>query len=110
MKPYSMNRLIDLPLRAPWRALVIAGAALIATSVNVYAQTSSDAATHQVTRAEVLHELEELEAVGYSPSQGDDSDYPVNIQAAEAKVVAKHQAERNAVAGVGPAAQTSPTP
>jgi len=106
MKPHSTSRRADLPLRA----LVAAGAMLMATSVSVYAQTSPEPATHQVTRAEVLHELEELEAVGYNPSQGDESDYPADIQAAEAKVAARHQAERNALAGAGSTGQATPTP
>ena len=106
MKPDSMNRSVDQPLRA----LVVAGAVLMATSACVYAQTPSEPAAHQVTRAEVLHELEELEAAGYNPSQGDDPTYPADIQAAEAKVAAKHQAERNAVAGFVQSGQTTPTP
>jgi hypothetical protein len=106
MKSDSMNRLVDQPLRA----LVIAGAVLMVTSASVYAQTASEPASRQVTRAEVQHELEELEAVGYSPSQGDDADYPADIQAAEAKVAAKHQAERIAVTGTIQTGQTALTP
>ena len=106
MKSDSMNRLVDQPLRA----LVIAGAVLMVTSASVYAQTASEPASHQVTRAEVQHELEELEAVGYNPSQGDDADYPADIQAAEAKVAAKHQAERNAATGAIQTGQLVPTP
>jgi hypothetical protein len=106
MKSDSMNRFVDQPLRA----LVVASAILMATSVSVYAQTFSEPAAHPVTRAEVLHELEELEAVGYNPAEGDDVDYPADIQAAEAKVAAKHQAERDAVAGVVHTGQTTPTP
>ena len=48
--------------------------------------------------------------VGYNPAQGDDGDYPADIQAAEAKVAAKHQAESSAVMGLGQAGQTKPTP
>lgn len=106
MKSNSMNRFVDQPLRA----LVVSGAVLMATSASVYAQTPSEPAAHQDTRAEVLHELEELEAVGYNPSQGDDASYPADIQAAEAKVAAKHQAESNAVAGVVQSGKTTPTP
>lgn len=106
MKSDSMNRFVDQPLRV----LVVAGAVMMATSACVYAQTWPEPAAHQVTRAEVLHELEELEAAGYNPSQGDDGNYPADIQAAEAKVAAKHQAEGNAVAGAGHSGQTTPTP
>ncbi|NML97603.1 DUF4148 domain-containing protein [Paraburkholderia sp. RP-4-7] len=106
MKSDSMKQFVDQPLRA----LVVASAVLMATSASVYAQTSSTPAAHQLTRAEVRHELEELEAAGYNPAQGDDVDYPADIQAAEAKVAAKHQAERNAVAGVVQIGPTTPTP
>ena len=106
MKPDSINRFVDQPLRA----LVVSGAVLMAISASAYAQTPSEPAAHQVTRAEVRHELEELEAAGYNPAQGDDPTYPADIQAAEAKVAAKHQAERNAVAGIVQSGQTTPTP
>ncbi|WP_027799320.1 DUF4148 domain-containing protein [Paraburkholderia dilworthii] len=106
MKSDSLDGVVDRPLRI----LVVAGAVLMAGSSCVYAQTRSEPAAHQVTQAEVRHELEELEAVGYNPSQGDDSDYPADIQAAEAKVAAKHQAERDAVADVGRAEKMPPTP
>jgi hypothetical protein len=42
-----------------------------------------------VTRAEVRADLVRLEQAGYNPSQGDDSTYPLDIQAAEAKVAAQ---------------------
>ena len=106
MKSDSMNQFVDRPLRA----LVVAGAVLMATSASVYAQSSSAPAAHQLTRAEVRHELEELEAAGYNPAQGDDVDYPADIQAAEAKVAAKHQAERNAATGAIQTGQLVPTP
>jgi len=44
-----MNRSVDRPLRA----LFLAGAVLMATSASVYAQTTSEPASHRVTRAEV---------------------------------------------------------
>jgi Domain of unknown function (DUF4148) len=106
MKSDSIKQFVDQPLRA----LVVASAVLMATSTSLYAQTSSAPAAHQLTRAEVRHELEELEAAGYNPALGDDVDYPADIQAAEAKVAAKHQAERNAVAGVVQIGPTTPTP
>ncbi|WP_407945622.1 DUF4148 domain-containing protein [Paraburkholderia elongata] len=70
----------------------------------------SEPATHQVTRAEVRHELEELEAAGYNPFQGDDVSYPADLQAAEEKVAAKHQAERDAVMSAGQNGQAKPAP
>jgi hypothetical protein len=106
MKSDSMSRFIGQPLRR----VVFAGAVLMATSAFVYAQTSPEPAAHQRTRAEVQHELEELEEAGYNPSQGDDSSYPNDIQAAEQKVAAKHQAERSAAMSAGQTAQTKPAP
>ncbi|MFL9909605.1 DUF4148 domain-containing protein [Paraburkholderia sp. RL17-337-BIB-A] len=42
-----------------------------------------------LTRAQVQVELMRLEKAGYTPSAGDEADYPANIQAAEAKVAAE---------------------
>lgn len=101
MKSNSLNRLFALPIRGS----LIVSTALMATSVCVYAQTPPAPATHQITRAQVRHELEELESVGYNPSQGDNGDYPADIQAAEQRLEAKHQAQRNALMGGNQAAQ-----
>ena len=57
-----------------------------------------------------MHELEELEAAGYDPSQGDDGSYPADIQAAQEKVAAKHRAERDAMMNAGQNGQAKPTP
>jgi hypothetical protein len=64
--------------------------------------------TAPVTRAQVRAELVRLEQVGYDPSAGEDPNYPTDIQAAEAKVVAQTQAAQttSAVGGV-PAGGTS---
>ncbi|MGO4303332.1 DUF4148 domain-containing protein [Cupriavidus sp. RAF12] len=102
MKSNSLNWL----LVPPTRGSLIASAVLMATSACTYAQTSLEPGTHQVTRAEVLHELEELESVGYNPSLGDNGDYPANLQAAEQKLEAKHRAEKKALVDGSPAAQT----
>jgi hypothetical protein len=106
MKSDSMNRCVD----SPPLGLVIAGAVLMLSSASVYAQTMPEPATHQLTRAEVMHELEELEAAGYNPSQGDDGSYPADLQAAQEKVAAKHRAERDAVMNAGQNGQTKPSP
>ncbi|MGF6506025.1 DUF4148 domain-containing protein [Paraburkholderia sp. 32] len=78
---------------------------LMANSASLYAQAASEPEPHQVTRAEVMHELEELEAAGYNPSVGDDGSYPADIQAAEAKVAAMHRAERGAAMSAGQSGQ-----
>jgi spore coat protein CotF len=105
MKPTSLNR---LTLRTISGSLMMS-AALLITSTSVYAQASSDPGTHQVTRAEVQHELQELEAAGYNPSQGDDGDYPADIQEAERKVAAMHAAQKSALMNAQPAMQVAPT-
>jgi hypothetical protein len=106
MKSVSQIRLFNQSLRT----LAVAGAILMSTSVSVFAQTTPDPATHRVTRAEVMHELYELEAAGYNPSQGDDGSYPADIQAAQEKVNAKHLAERNAMMSAGQDGQAKATP
>ncbi|MEM5389706.1 DUF4148 domain-containing protein [Paraburkholderia phymatum] len=106
MKSDSMAGCVVPPLRI----FVIAGTMLMAGTVSVYAQTMPEPATHQRTRAEVMHELEELEAAGYNPSQGDDGSYPADIQAAEEKVAAKHRAERDAAMSAGGNGQATPAP
>lgn len=100
MKSESMNQYVVSPLRS----FVIAGLMSMVGSASVNAQTVPEPATHQVTRAEVMHELEELEAAGYNPSQGDDGSYPADIQAAQEKVAAKHRAERAAAMSAGQSA------
>mgnify|MGYP001212190413 CR=1 FL=1 len=93
MKPNSLNRLVVHSTRAS----LIASAVLMATSACVYAQTSLEPGIHQLTRAEVRHELKELESVGYRPTPND-LYYPGDVQAAEQRLETKHQAEKNALA------------
>src|ERR1700680_2071333 len=106
MKSDPLNRKIVQLTRGSF----LVDVALMATSARVYAQTSAEPGVHQVTRAEVLHELEELESVGYNPATGDDPNYPADLQAALQKLEAKHKAERNALTGVARAAQAKATP
>ena len=105
MKSNSLDRLVGQPVRGS----LIVSAVLMATSTCVYAQTSVEPGTHQITRAEVRHELKELEAVGYRPVPND-LYYPDDIQAAEQRLAAKHQTEQDALTGGTPIAQTKPTP
>ena len=106
MKSISQRRLFDQSLRN----LAVAGAILMSTSAGAFAQTMPDPPTHRVTRAEVMHELYELEAAGYNPSQGDDGSYPADLQAAQEKVAAKHRAEQNALMSAGQNGQVKPVP
>ncbi|MGF6732972.1 outer membrane murein-binding lipoprotein Lpp [Paraburkholderia youngii] len=85
---------------------VFAGVMLMAGCTSADTQTVSEPEPHQLTRAEVMHELEELEAAGYNPSMGDDGSYPADIQAAEAKVAAMHRADRAAAMNAGQSGQT----
>jgi Domain of unknown function (DUF4148) len=105
MKSNSLNRHV-VPFT---RGSLVVSAVLMAISAGVCAQTSSpEPATHQVTRAEVRHELEELESVGYRPTPNAIY-YPYDVQAAQQRLEAKHQAEKNAMSG-DQIARTKPAP
>jgi hypothetical protein len=73
----------------------IAVAAVLAAPVMSFAQSSQP-----VTRAQVRAELVQLEKAGYVPSNSSDTQYPANIQAAEAKVQAANGIENSGVGGV----------
>jgi hypothetical protein len=69
--------------------------ALISTAVFLGAPAMSFAqSTAPITRAQVRAELIELEQAGYWPSGGEDPNYPQDLQAALARVAAKHAATR----------------
>ncbi|MFL9901337.1 DUF4148 domain-containing protein [Paraburkholderia fungorum] len=67
------------------QAVVVAAA--LAAPVVSFAQSNAP-----VTRAQVRAELVQLEKAGYHPGDGDNSTYPAQIQAAEAKVAAQNGA------------------
>jgi beta-glucosidase-like glycosyl hydrolase len=72
----------------------------VALAVVFAAPIASFAQSNQpVTRAQVRAELVQLEKAGYNPSQNDDATYPVQIQAAEARVAAQN-ASSSGVGGV----------
>ena len=48
--------------------------------------------THEVTHADLIRELKELEAVGYEPRAEDDS-YPADIEAAQQRLAAVYQSD-----------------
>jgi type II secretory pathway pseudopilin PulG len=79
------------------RHLVLAVAAAIVFPVAGYAQESGAS----VTRAQVRAELVQLENVGYRPGRANDPHYPVDIQAAEAKVAAQTGTGSNMSSSVG---------
>ena len=72
----------------------------LASPALTFAQTPSG----QLTRAQVHADLIRVEQAGYRPGGGD-NDYPVEIQAAEAKIAAQDGARRaaDAVGGVAQA-------
>jgi hypothetical protein len=105
MKSNSLNRLVVHSTRGS----LIASAVLMATSACVYAQTSPEPGAHQLTRAVVQHELEELESVGYRPIPND-LYYPGDVQAAEQRLETKNHAGKNALTGGNQIAQTNPRP
>ena len=72
----------------------VAIAAVLAVPAMSFAQSSQP-----VTRAQVRAELVQLEKAGYVPSNSNDTQYPANIQAAEAKVAAAN-GENSGVGGV----------
>ena len=78
------------------QAVVVAAA--LAAPVAVFAQSNAP-----LTRAQVRAELVQLENAGYHPGDGDNTTYPAQIQAAEAKVAAQNDAT-----GVGGAVNGSP--
>jgi hypothetical protein len=62
----------------------VAVAAALVVPVASFAQQSNA----PLTRAQVRAELIQLENAGYRPGDGDQTDYPIQIQEAEAKVAA----------------------
>jgi len=72
----------------PLFRLLLASVAVAAASAAAHAQSSGD--TQSITRAQVQKELAQLEAAGYDPHR-DSSNYPADIQAAEARVAAMNQ-------------------
>ena len=67
------------------QAVVVAAA--LAAPVAVFAQSNAP-----LTREQVRAELIQLEKAGYHPGDGDNTTYPADIQAAEAKVAAQNAA------------------
>jgi hypothetical protein len=73
----------------------VALAAIIAAPVASFAQSNQP-----VTRAQVRAELVQLEKAGYNPVS-DQSTYPANIQAAQARVDAQNGTAQAANSGYG---------
>src|SRR5260370_37308640 len=65
----------------------ILAALIVASAIAAPAFAGTDAPA--LTRAQVRAELVQLRAAGYDQSRGEDANYPVEIQAAEARVAAQ---------------------
>src|ERR1700730_15261270 len=65
----------------------ILAALIVASAIAAPAFAGTDAPA--LTRAQVRAELVQLQAAGYGQSRGEDANYPVEIQAAEARVAAQ---------------------
>ncbi|WP_158937302.1 DUF4148 domain-containing protein [Burkholderia sp. S171] len=61
---------------------VVLAASILLVPLSGFAQQSGS----MITRAQVRAELIQLEKAGYTPSTGNETNYPADIQAAEAKV------------------------
>ena len=74
---------------------------VLASGVLASPLVSFSQSTAPITRAQVRAELIRLEEAGYHVGDGDQTTYPAQIQAAEAKIAAQdsQQAANNAVGG-----------
>jgi hypothetical protein len=78
-------------------AYAVAALSLLAAPLAAFAQSSDE----PLTRAQVREQLVEVEQAGYNPGATNDYNYPAAIQAAEARVAARKQAQ--GTGGYGPA-------
>jgi Tfp pilus assembly protein PilW len=86
-----------------FKSLVPALAIAAALAVPGFAQASDNG---PVTRAEVKAQLVQLERAGYNPAS-DQTTYPANIQAAQARVNAEQGTGASSFGGVGDGASAS---
>jgi hypothetical protein len=92
--------------------LVTAVAALVATPLIAFAQTTYAPSNDSLTRAQVRQDLLEVEQAGYNPAAGDQTSYPREAQAAEARVGAQQirEEESGGYGGVMPGSSASGAP
>ncbi|AVA34680.1 MULTISPECIES: DUF4148 domain-containing protein [Cupriavidus] len=83
-----------------FRALAIASPMYLAGGL-AQAQSAAPNGMPQVTRASILKELQELEAVGYNPTAPGDTRFPDDLQQALQKLDAKHHAEAGTASSSG---------
>jgi hypothetical protein len=87
-------------------AALIAASATLATSAfaqgyNVTPVTSATESNHPLTRAEVRAQLVQIEKAGYQPYHGNDTNYPADVQAAEARINAQQATAQADTSGYG---------
>jgi Domain of unknown function (DUF4148) len=75
----------------------IVAAALAIPAVSSFAQTASD---QPLTRADVKAQLVQAERAGYNPFVRDDTKYPADIQAADAKIAAQNGSSATSYGGM----------
>ncbi|WP_028216585.1 DUF4148 domain-containing protein [Paraburkholderia oxyphila] len=85
--------------------LAVTAASALAVSLAAFAQSDTQA---PITRAQVRAELQQLEQAGYTPSRGEDVNYPQDVQAAEARVAAHNGSTGYGGAVSGSSASGSP--
>jgi hypothetical protein len=79
-------------------AYAIAAISLLAAPIASSAQSSNES----LTRAQVRAELIQVEQAGYNPAASNDSTYPADIEAAEARVGAQQQTAQAGANSYGP--------
>jgi hypothetical protein len=72
-------------------AVIVAASATLSVSAfaggyDVSPTVASQQPNHPLTRAEVRQQLVDIEAAGYNPRRGNDTNYPDDAQAAEQRV------------------------
>ncbi|MDQ7978443.1 DUF4148 domain-containing protein [Paraburkholderia sp. SARCC-3016] len=80
---------------------VAAVAALVATPLAAFAQQTYAPANNSLTRAEVRQDLIDVQRAGYNQSVGDQTSYPREAQAAEARIGAQQIRAAEASSGYG---------
>lgn len=90
----------------------VAVAALIAMPVVAFAQTDTAPSGDSLSRTQVKHDQLNVERAGYNNSIGDQTSYPREAQAAEARVGAQQvrSAESGSYGGVMPGSSASGAP
>jgi hypothetical protein len=91
-------------------AVVIAASATIATSAfaegyNVTPVPSTTQSSQPLTRPQVREQLVQIEKAGYDPHLGNDTNYPADVQAAQARVQANEATAQADTSGFGQATQ-----